>query len=351
MTTKIRKPTLIWRIFFTSILMWTIGKTALSLIHTKNQRHEYQSQYQLKKLIGPSFTYHTNLTLTINGASTIWSIVKHCNKKPSLINSNTKKHATCLAMFTLLLSGDVELNPGPTEKSIYPCPFCELNVEYGMKALQCDECDMWYHKTCVSICTNDYEMLENNSKTYLCCRCDHPNYISNISSREIHTENRFEPLTNLANPGNMDCEAIFFSPKIHSSPKRRRRQQKNLVISIDSEDSRSYTNTDTTEDSSYTSSNNSSDTNDNGLPPKGHLFRTAVVNANGLETKIADLEHLVMTTKADQFIITETKLNEEKFDAIKNKLISLGYTPYREDCKGNEKGVMIMIKMSTNILR
>ena len=55
----------------------------------------------------------------------------------------------------LLLCGDVELNPGPVNKSIYPCGFCELRVNWSHKALCCDSCSLWYHKTCLSMASGD----------------------------------------------------------------------------------------------------------------------------------------------------------------------------------------------------
>ena len=38
--------------------------------------------------------------------------------------------------------------------------------------------------------------------------------------------------------------------------------------------------------------------------------------------KQADLEHLITTTKADQIMLTETKLDNNKFDQIKNLIAS-----------------------------
>ena len=339
---KTVKPMLLWRVFYITLLLWTVAKTIHNCTELENTQYQpNQIAYCSEKVFGLNTNLRSHCSLPTNAAPTLWCIIKKQSQKPGLKCQSTDKHTLCLAIFTLLLSGDVELNPGPIGNSIYPCPFCEINVEYGMKALQCDNCEMWYHKTCVSICTENYENLENNSKTYLCCRCNHPNYISDISSRSIPTENSFEPLMNATNSDSLDG-GITFAPKMHSSPKTNLNRQTHFNNrSPDSKDSQHETDKDTTFES--TDCSNDSDTNGD-LPPKGQLYRTAVINANSLEPKIADIEYLVDTTHADQFMITETKLNEEKFDSIKNKLISLGYTPYRDDCKGNEKGVMIMIK-------
>ena len=172
----------------------------------------YNRSWPLKHILiesnlNVSFVNH----LTWNTSPLLRFSPKELNKFSSRKDDPEKK-ATC-AIFMLLLSGDVETNPGPMDNSIYLCPFCELKVDYGMRALQCDDCEMWYHRTCISMCTEDYISLENNSKTYLCCRCDHPNYILNTSSREIPTHNSFESLTNLPQNSSQDTPPIEFSPR------------------------------------------------------------------------------------------------------------------------------------------
>ena len=46
----------------------------------------------------------------------------------------------------LLLSGDIQLHPGPSTE--HPCNVCTLEVEGSDKALCCDICDQWIHVTC-----------------------------------------------------------------------------------------------------------------------------------------------------------------------------------------------------------
>ena len=49
------------------------------------------------------------------------------------------------ALLLLLIAGDVEVNPGPT---IFPCGYCERAVDWSHRAVCCDECSFWYHKSC-----------------------------------------------------------------------------------------------------------------------------------------------------------------------------------------------------------
>ena len=46
-----------------------------------------------------------------------------------------------LVMVILLLSGDVQLNPGPpTRTPNYPCGVCSKNVNSSHKAMECEDC-------------------------------------------------------------------------------------------------------------------------------------------------------------------------------------------------------------------
>ena len=56
---------------------------------------------------------------------------------------------------------DIELNPGPVK---YPC-----DVKNNVKAICCDECDIWYHMNCTSMSNAVYKTLANNSKRQLYC--------------------------------------------------------------------------------------------------------------------------------------------------------------------------------------
>ncbi len=54
------------------------------------------------------------------------------------------------------LSGDLHPNPG-TCTSCYPCISCGYVVGAHRPALQCDECDHWYHSNCIPVNDDTYE--------------------------------------------------------------------------------------------------------------------------------------------------------------------------------------------------
>ncbi len=126
-----------------------------------------------------------------------------------------------LILLLLLTSGDIDLNPGPN--SVYPCGICECDANYDQRAFRCEGCDIWHHKTCISMCTQDLEYLENRSLSYICYKCNVPNYISNLNhGYEVDTTNSFDPVINtsgdLLSLSNSMMNSMFI-PKYHSSLK------------------------------------------------------------------------------------------------------------------------------------
>ena len=62
----------------------------------------------------------------------------------------------------LLLSGDIELHPGPSARADHPDNICTLVVEGSNKALCCDICDQWVHVVCdPGIEESTYDIVAN----------------------------------------------------------------------------------------------------------------------------------------------------------------------------------------------
>ncbi|CAC5407576.1 unnamed protein product [Mytilus coruscus] len=124
----------------------------------------------------------------------------HAGRRPlSLpIKGKTKHH---LVLLLILLGGNIEQNPGPREKqqSIYPCGLCDHPVTWKCEGVCCDDCDVLHHRSCIELCTADYELLERSNVQWLCCKCDSINMI-NVSSftfhnYELNTTKCYEPLS------------------------------------------------------------------------------------------------------------------------------------------------------------
>ena len=116
----------------------------------------------------------------------------------------------------LLLSGDVELNPGPPTK--YPCGECSRPCKKNQPAILCDNCESWYHQKCLQMNTAIFEALGDCSFTWICCNCGIPNFSSNIfdQSTSLESSNPFSSLQNLSD----QSPQLPFRPPQTSTPIR-----------------------------------------------------------------------------------------------------------------------------------
>ena len=55
-----------------------------------------------------------------------------------------KTQASSIIQLLLILSGSVEINPGPRAPK-FPCEECHKAVSIG-PSIACDNCDQWFHK-------------------------------------------------------------------------------------------------------------------------------------------------------------------------------------------------------------
>lgn len=77
------------------------------------------------------------------------------------------------AWYLILLSGDIQMNPGPTRRVNDPCSICSKGCR--TKAILCDCCDSWYHTKCIGMSNVEYEALGKPSARWDCIRCLFPN--------------------------------------------------------------------------------------------------------------------------------------------------------------------------------
>lgn len=145
--------------------------------------------------------------------------------KKQLFNKNHKNQNQTMSVLklALLLSGDIQQNPGPAKQNttINPCGLCERPVTWeSAQGVCCDNCSVWVHRSCVELCTEDYELLNRSSVQWLCCRCDSMNVDSfTYHSFELHTYNFFSPLSQLNLTLDSDLNSSVFEPVHTSSPK------------------------------------------------------------------------------------------------------------------------------------
>lgn len=69
---------------------------------------------------------------------------------PSTIFKSTARNPSRrLLPSLLLLSGNMELNPGPQYKQ--PCGKCTRPLKSNQKGIKCYMCDVWYHAKCSNV--------------------------------------------------------------------------------------------------------------------------------------------------------------------------------------------------------
>ena len=174
-----------------------------------------------------------------------WACMTFCNLSPDLISNmpvslfhffreasnsvtkltqlpslNTPSH---IGLLLLLLAGDVNTNPGPY-KLKYPCGECGKAVKWGQKAIECENCNIWFHKHCLEMSDEIFEVLESHpSYTWICCSCGLPNFTIYFDISDLDLSNSFESLLDLDSG---DSENDFRSKPLPASCPTTRQSKK-----------------------------------------------------------------------------------------------------------------------------
>ena len=212
--------------------------------------------------------------------------------------------------FALILSGDVQLNPGPKLGDINPRGFCELVVDWSQAAVGCDNCSLWFHKTCVSITSAEYSKMHSDSGSWYCFKCDNHNVSSfTYHSYAVDVSNYYDPLCehqhndivfSISSPSELQS-AKHSSPLYPTSRVSQNTAHQYTGIGIGSIRTESAKSGRTSHDSSSTHQHN--------LPPKRSNLRSLVINCNGISNKRAELENLINYADPDIILLTETKID------------------------------------------
>ena len=251
-----------------------------------------------------------------------WEKMTAPKQLPSL--RTTRNVTTWLMLF--LLCGNIHLNPGPPMYHlINPCGFCDLQVSWSNRAVCCDKCDIWYHKSCVSMLSRKYEEIEDVS--WNCIKCKSQNVASfTYHSYDVTTHNIFEPLSSIPGDDSVFDSSALFHSRGHSSPVNTRQQP--VMRSIAS--SRATT---------------ASTYSDRPLPLQKTNLCVAVVNCQGVHGKKADLENMWEYMDPNVLILTETELDPSISPA---EFLPAHYKgDVHKDVKSGTGGVMLAYNLIT----
>ena len=100
----------------------------------------------------------------------------------------------CLAVLLILLAGDIQMNPGPENCSVFPCGTCDIPVTWSQEGVCCNNCSVWYHKSCEDLSSKNMSYLGRSSASWYCCKYDSINVDSfTFNSIEMCTSAIFTP--------------------------------------------------------------------------------------------------------------------------------------------------------------
>ena len=75
---------------------------------------------------------------------------------------------------------------------------CEMPVTWEhLDGIACDGCSIWHHRSCIELCSVDYDLLARHSHIqWLCCKCESINIdCFTFRSLELYTSNVYNPLS------------------------------------------------------------------------------------------------------------------------------------------------------------
>ena len=147
------------------------------------------------------YVYNTDITFIPNGdtfTNEVFLTISH-NMKHSKIQPRKQSNYHLINLL-LILSGQIETNPGPARAIKFPCGECYKAVKWGQRAIACDSCDKWFHKECIEMNSIIYHAYESTADlSWECCHCG----IKNISSSLF--DNTFNSSTD-SNLSNVSAE-------------------------------------------------------------------------------------------------------------------------------------------------
>lgn len=181
----------------------------------------------------------------------------------------------------LLLSGDISLNPGPIR---FPCGICEKPVRSNQHGLQCDGCDTWSHRNCLSMLKAEYVRLSNSMESWFCKNCILPNFTDSFFSCSDSSSG----------------DSSFGQTEYSGSPV----QSPGITTSTDNTINQSLGGSDSEDQCDIFKELRDLKTGNHKKPIICHL------NINSLRHKFNDLKPVLMDKLCGILVISETKLDE-----------------------------------------
>ena len=147
--------------------------------------------------------------------------IRYVDKSSLTTSRSTIKSRFIHLLLVLLLSGQVELNPGPitpsqssTFSTNHPCGICKKKMKDSHHALLCDKCELWLHTDCLEFPVSNYSTLLNFTSFILVCSdCGYSNYSHRIPNLNpiLSCTNSYSIITNCSDDYNDLPNNRFFT--------------------------------------------------------------------------------------------------------------------------------------------
>jgi hypothetical protein len=204
--------------------------------------------------------------------------------------------------------------------------------------VRCDVCNVWHHKSCIELCTHDYELLQRSNVQWYCCKCESLNVDTfTFNNYEINNSNYYDPIKDFEGTLASITSTTASKPLQTSSPKQTN-EHKSTSVNNSSHG---------TNHSSYAQSSEVYN-----LPAKQNL-RILNINCRSIRDKKPELEAVVNYTKPDIICGTELWLKGVKpgqnptKDAIKSsEIFPSDCLHYRSDRGTLGGGIFILVHKS-----
>ncbi len=229
-------------------------------------------------------------------------------------------------------------------------------MTWSCKGVACDNCDLWYHISCIDLCSNDYDLLQRSNVQWICPKCDSINCDTfTFHSYELSCSNYYHPLSE----GNQTIDSITsntstFSPLKASSPKPRKHPPTSSHHPTDRQTPEHTSSLPPSHPSP--SSHHTNSTNAYNLPKKNNL-RILTLNCQSIIGKTAEFAAAIDYIKPDIICGTESWLHGEKpnapptSDHIKSsEIFPDNYNIFRNDRSRLGGGVFILVHKSLTVV-
>jgi len=167
--------------------MWSSGISGLSicLIFALTQIFHHQHMFDTSINIEEVKALNRSVSTKINIIHS--SILINTRKN---IGQLSRKSFTggryYLCALVILNSADCHPNPGPQANIEYPGFVCGKEVLDDHAGIKCDDCDCWYHTSCINMGNNTYNILSKSNIAWICAKwCSLNTTHSNMNDNSI----------------------------------------------------------------------------------------------------------------------------------------------------------------------